>query len=129
MKVRKIKQRRVLARKIRVKSRIKRVVNIRHLARQFKRGVIFETCGVDVAIVTKVDAKTDTIEHLSLTTHQSGNCSLCYCGPVRLTEQGIKKRLDLFAAGGKRALVRRYYIEDCKMSPMMAERELNAKEA
>lgn len=87
---------------------------IRHEARHLKPGTIIETCGCDVARIISTDG--DNLDYESLTVGGRGSCSVFSCGPVRLSEQGIKKRLDLFKEGGKKALIMRYYTEDCRMS-------------
>ena len=94
---------------------------IRHSARHFKPGTVIETCGCDVARVVSVNPDSDDIVYESLTRGGKGSCSIYNCAPVRLSQAGIERRLELFKEGGQAALSRRYYVEDCKLPVEQAD--------
>jgi hypothetical protein len=90
--------------------------------------MIIETCGCDVARITHVSVTGDDVQYKSMTYPErwSGSCSIINCCPVKLTREEAERRIELFRQGGRTALTRRYYREDCKMSEedidkMMAE--------
>lgn len=96
---------------------------IRHRAKHLKVGTIIETCGLDVARIVVCDPDEDNIEYESLMFYKGqghGSCSIYNCAPMLLTKYGIEKRLKLFEQGGRDAVHKRYYIEDCKMSEEQA---------
>ena len=95
---------------------------IRHRARHLKPGTIIETCGCDVARIISIDPESDNIVHESLTRGGKGSCSIYNCGPIRLSQAAIERRLELYKEGGKDALARRYYVEDCKMTTEEADK-------
>jgi hypothetical protein len=95
---------------------------LRHTARHFKPGTIIETCGCDVARVVSVSADGDDLVYESLTRGGKGSCSIYNCGPIRLSQVAIERRLELYKEGGQAALSRRYYVEDCKLSPEEADK-------
>lgn len=122
MKVRKIAYWRNNQRKTYVPRSKSWAQYIRHRARHLKVGTIIETCGCDVARIIMVDAASDSIDYESLTTGLEGSCSIYNCAPCPLRPVAVERRLALFKEGGKKALVRRYYIEDCNDSPEVVER-------
>lgn len=97
---------------------------IHHRARHLKAGTIIETCGCDVARIIHTDVDCDDVEYESLTTGYRGSCSIYNCGPMPLSAGAVKRRLELFEQGGKDALTKRYYVEDCKMSPEDADKQI-----
>lgn len=94
---------------------------LRHAARHLKIGTIIETCGCDVAQVTFVDPNTDDLEYVSLTRGGRGCCSIFNCAPQRLNQNQAERRLALYKEGGMNALSKRYYVEDCHMTPEAAQ--------
>lgn len=87
---------------------------IRHQSRHLKVGTIIETCGCDIARVISIEG--DDLLYESLTRGGQGSCSVYNCGPLPLRPVAVQRRLDIFKTGGMKALVRRWWKEDCQMT-------------
>lgn len=104
--------------------------HIRRLHKSLKPGVVIETCGVDLAVVVKVDWENDDCLYRSLTKpvpegydkEWTGSCSIYNCGPEPLDVLEAKRRLDIFKREGESGLMMRYYMEDCGLTREEAQK-------
>lgn len=87
-------------------------LRLRKRAKWARRGVrkdvnvgdVAEGCDLHIGHVLEVNRENGDVVIQSLFTGKIGNCDLYHCGVVTQTTKQIKQKLDLFNAGGIKAI-------------------------